>query len=145
MIVTNKRHKWTYSEIFKYVSEGKTRKDRADRLREFDTYEFRIFLKIMFNPSVKLFIDKVSYTKQECPEGLGYTTIAKRIPLLTGLTYTHVDDNTRNNIVMRFIELCECVSEGEAELLEDLLKRKYRHGKVSIAEVKLAYPEVMEG
>ena len=137
------------SEILRKVSNAKTKKEKVDLLREFNTPALRMLLIWNYDDSVISEIPEgdVPYTPNEAPVGTDHTRLEQEYrgfyrfvkggdPKLKGLKRESM-----------FIQLLEGLSNEEAELLclvkDGKLTSKYK--RITKAVISEAFPSIEGG
>ena len=145
----NSNSRLLISEILRKVSNAKTKKEKVDLLREFNTPALRMLLIWNYDDSVISEIPEgdVPYTPNEAPVGTDHTRLEQEYrgfyrfvkggdPKLKGLKRESM-----------FIQLLEGLSNEEAELLclvkDGKLTSKYK--RITKAVISEAFPSIEWG
>ena len=145
----NSNSRLLISEILRKVSNAKTKKEKVDLLREFNTPALRMLLIWNYDDSVISEIPEgdVRYTPNEAPVGTDHTRLEQEYrgfyrfvkggdPKLKGLKRESM-----------FIQLLEGLSNEEAELLclvkDGKLTSKYK--RITKAVISEAFPSIEWG
>ena len=145
----NSNSRLLISEILRKVSNAKTKKEKVDLLREFNTPALRMLLIWNYDDSVISDIPEgdVPYTPNEAPVGTDHTRLEQEYrgfyrfvkggdPKLKGLKRESM-----------FIQLLEGLSNEEAELLclvkDGKLTSKYK--RITKAVISEAFPSIEWG
>jgi hypothetical protein len=136
------------SEILQKVSNAKTKAEKAELLRKYNSPALRQLLIWNYDDSVKSAIPEgeVPYTKNEAPPGTEHTRLEKEYRVFYNFVKGGNDSLPRAQKENMFIQLLEGLHESEAEvvcLVKDKdLQAKYRLTKAAVQE---AFPEIQWG
>lgn len=133
------------SEIIQRVSNAKTRDEKIEILRYYDSPALRAVLIWNFNSNIESAIPEgdVPYTPNDAPEGTEHSNLIhewkKFNHFVKGVTNT-----AQTKREMMFIQLCEALHKTEAEVL-CLTKDKKLHKRYKITKVvvKEAFPDIV--
>jgi hypothetical protein len=135
------------SEILQRVSNAKTREEKIEILRHYDSPALRSVLIWNFDERVKSAIPsgEVPYTPNDAPVGTEHTRLLHDWKKFNYFVHG-VSNIAQTKREVMFIQLCESLHKSEAELLclikDKQLHKKYRLTKVVVQE---AFPEIVWG
>lgn len=136
------------SEVLQKVSNAKTRAEKIELLKRFNTQALRSILIWNFDESVKSAIPEgeVPFTPNDAPKGTEHTRLLKEQRNL--YRFIKGGDNSLKQMKREqlFIQMLEGLHQEEAELLclvkDKLLQDKYRITKAVVEE---AFPQIQWG
>ena len=136
------------SEVLKKVSNAKTKKEKIDLLKTYNTQALRSILIWNYDEEVKSMLPEgdVPYNPNEAPAGTEHTRLAKEYKGL----FRFVKGGQDNLPVLKresmFVQLLEGLHESEAEVIclvkDKKLQKKYRITKSVVQE---AFPQIVWG
>jgi hypothetical protein len=133
------------SEIIQRVSNAKTRDEKIEILRHYDTPALRAVLIWNFEDNVESALPEgeVPYTANDAPIGTEHTRLLHEWRKFNYFV-KNVSNITPMKREMMFIQLLEALHKSEAELL-CLMKDKQVHKryKLTKAVVKEAFPDIV--
>lgn len=135
------------SEILQRVSNAKTREEKIEILKHYDSVALRSVLIWNFDPKVESCIPngEVPYTPNDAPEGTEHSKLIQEWRKFNHFV-KGVSDLPQTKREMMFIQLCESLHSSEAEVLcatkDKELHKKYRITKAVVSE---AFPEIVWG
>jgi hypothetical protein len=135
------------SEVIQRVSNAKTRDEKIEILKFYDSPALRSVLIWNFDSRVKSAIPEgeVPYTPNDAPIGTEHSKLIQEWKKFNHFVrgVTNLPQTKRE---MMFIQLCESLHKSEAEVL-CLTKDKSLHKryKITKAVVKDAFPEIVWG
>jgi hypothetical protein len=135
------------SEVLQKVSNAKTKAEKINLLREYDTAALRSLLIANFDESVISMLPEgeVPFTPNDAPKGTEHTVLEQeyRKLYLFFKGGSSINQTTRENL---FIQLLEGLQEEEANVLilvkDKGLGKKY---KITRACVEEAFPQIKWG
>ena len=135
------------SEVLQKVSNAKTKAEKINLLREYDTAALRSLLIANFDESVISILPEgeVPFTPNDAPKGTEHTVLEQeyRKLYLFFKGGSSINQTTRENL---FIQLLEGLQEEEANVLilvkDKGLGKKY---KITRACVEEAFPQIKWG
>ncbi len=136
------------SEVLKKVSNAKTKKEKIDLLRTYNTDALRAILIANYDESIVTVMPEgdVPFTPNEAPAGTEHTRLAKEYKKLYRFFKGGDDRLPMLKKESMFIQLLEGLHESEAEVVvlakDKNLQKKYR---ITSAVVKEAFPQIKWG
>ena len=136
------------SEVLKKVSNAKTKAEKIDLLRSYNTQALRSILIWNYDESVKSMIPEgeVPYTPNEAPAGTEHTRLAKEYRNLFRFVKGGHDSLPNLKRETLFVQLLEGLHQAEAEVIclvkDKKLQKKYRITKAVVSE---AFPQIEWG
>lgn len=136
------------SEILQKVHNAKTKLEKAELLRKYNSQALRSILIWNYDDSVVSLLPEgeVPYTKNEAPEGTEHTRLDREYRILYNFVRGGNDSLPRAQRENMFIQLLEGLHESEAEVVclvkDKALQSKYRLTKAAVQE---AFPEIQWG
>lgn len=136
------------SEILQKVHNAKTKAEKAELLRKYNSQALRSILIWNYDDSVVSLLPEgeVPYTKNEAPEGTEHTRLDREYRILYNFVRGGNDTLPRAQRENMFIQLIEGLHESEAEVIclvkDKALQSKYRLTKAVVQE---AFPEIQWG
>ena len=136
------------SEVLKKVSNAKTKAEKIDLLRSYNTQALRSILIWNYDESVKSMIPEgeVPYTPNEAPAGTEHTRLAKEYRNLFRFVKGGHDSLPNLKRETLFVQLLEGLHQSEAEVIclvkDKKLQKKYRITKAVVSE---AFPQIEWG
>lgn len=135
------------SEIIQRTSNAKTREEKIQILRHYDTPALRAILIWNFDSRIESAIPdgEVPYKPNDAPEGTTHTKLIHEWKKFNHFV-KGVNNLNQTKREVLFIQLCESLHKSEAELL-CLVKDKQLHKryKVTKAVVQDAFPDIIWG
>jgi hypothetical protein len=135
------------SEVIQRVSNAKTRDEKIEILRFYDTPALRSVLIWNFDSRVESAIPEgdVPYTPNDAPIGTEHSKLIQEWKKFNYFV-RGVNNLPQTKREVMFIQLCESLHKSEAEVL-CLIKDKKLHKryKITKAVVKDAFPEIVWG
>lgn len=135
------------SEIIQKVSNCKTRDEKIEILRHYDTPALRAILIWNFDPRVESVLPEgeVPYTPNDAPIGTEHTRLVQEWRKFNYFV-KGVTDTPQAKRETMFIQMLESLQEVEAELM-CLVKDKKLHKryKITKAVVQEAFPDIVWG
>jgi len=122
----------SFAETLHKVSKIKTKKEKVQFLRQYQTDALRMICKSSFDPKIvwELPEGDVPYTPNDAPEGTEHTSLQQEARLLFHFIKGGNPGMSQNKREMMFIQMLEGLHEDEAELLiaakDKSLHRKYK-------------------
>jgi hypothetical protein len=135
------------SEILQRVSNAKTREEKIEILKHYDSVALRSVLIWNFDSKVESCIPngEVPYTPNDAPEGTEHSKLIQEWRKFNHFV-KGVSDLPQTKREVMFIQLCESLHSSEAEVLcatkDKELHKKYRITKAVVSE---AFPEIVWG
>jgi hypothetical protein len=135
------------SEIMQRVSNAKTRDEKIEILRHYDSPALRAILIWNFDERVESCIPngEVPYTPNDAPAGTEHTRLIHDWKKFNYFV-KGVSNIAQTKRELMFIQLCESLHKSEAEVLctvkDKQLHKKYRVTKVVVQE---AFPDIVWG
>jgi Family of unknown function (DUF6433) len=136
------------SEVLQKVHNAKTKAEKVELLRKYNSQALRSILIWNYDDSVVSIIPEgeVPYTKNEAPEGTEHTRLEREYRILYNFVKGGNDNLPRAQRENMFIQLIEGLHESEAEVVcltkDKALQSKYRITKPVVQE---AFPEIQWG
>ena len=136
------------SEVLKKVSNAKTKAEKIDLLRSYNTQALRSILIWNYDESVKSMIPEgeVPYTPNDAPAGTEHTRLAKEYRNLFRFVKGGHDSLPTLKRETLFVQLLEGLHQSEAEVIclvkDKKLQKKYRITKAVVSE---AFPQIEWG
>ena len=136
------------SEVLQKVHNAKTRAEKIELLKKYNSQALRSLLIWNYDDSVVSVIPEgeVPYTKNEAPEGTEHTRLDREYRILFNFVKGGNDNLPRAQRENMFIQLIEGLHESEAEVVclvkDKALQSKYRITKAVVQE---AFPEIQWG
>ncbi len=136
------------SEVLKKVSNAKTKAEKIDLLRSYNTQALRSVLIWNYDDSVKSMIPEgdVPYTPNDAPAGTEHTRLAKEYRNLFRFVKGGHDKLPTLKRETMFVQLLEGLHQSEAEVIclvkDKKLQKKYRITKAVVQE---AFPQIEWG
>ena len=136
------------SEVLKKVSNAKTKAEKIDLLRSYNTQALRSILIWNYDESVKSMIPEgeVPYTPNDAPAGTEHTRLAKEYRNLFRFVKGGHDSLPNLKRETLFVQLLEGLHQSEAEVIclvkDKKLQKKYRITKAVVQE---AFPQIEWG
>ena len=136
------------SEVLKKVSNAKTKAEKIDLLRSYNTQALRSVLIWNYDESVKSMIPEgdVPYTPNEAPAGTEHTLLAKEYRNLFRFVKGGHDKLPNLKRETMFVQLLEGLHKTEAEVIcltkDKKLQKNYRITKAVVQE---AFPQIEWG
>tara|TARA_B100000287_G_C20523136_1_gene737799 strand:+ start:186 stop:641 length:456 start_codon:yes stop_codon:yes gene_type:complete len=136
------------SEVLKKVSNAKTKAEKIDLLRSYNTQALRSILIWNYDESVKSMIPEgeVPYTPNDAPAGTEHTRLAKEYRNLFRFVKGGHDSLPNLKRETLFVQLLEGLHQSEAEVIclvkDKKLQKKYRITKAVVSE---AFPQIEWG
>ena len=134
------------SELFSLIQTVKSTKEKVELLQKHNSPIIQSVLYHMFHPDLKYRITKIpDYKKNMVPAGLGDINMEQALSKIYLIIDGHhrapvaLTDEKRNILT---IQLLENMQWKEAEIYEDIIQRKSRHG-LTKAIVMQAYPGLL--
>ena len=121
-----------FAEILDKVSKIKSKKEKVDFLRKYQTDALRMICKSSFDPNIiwELPDGDVPYNQNDAPEGTEHTLLAGEARKLYHFIKGGDSTINRNKREMMFVQMLEGLHKDEAELLiaakNKSLHRKYK-------------------
>jgi len=121
-----------FAEILDKVSKIKSKKEKVDFLRKYQTDALRMICKSSFDPNIiwELPDGDVPYNQNDAPEGTEHTLLAGEARKLYHFIRGGDSTINRNKREMMFVQMLEGLHKDEAELLiaakNKSLHRKYK-------------------
>lgn len=135
------------SEVIQRTSNAKTREEKIEILRYYDSPALRAVLIWNFDKRVESAIPdgEVPYTANDAPAGTEHTKLSQEWRKFNHFV-KGVNNLSQTKREVLFIQLCESLHKSEAELL-CLTKDKQLHKryKVTKAVVQDAFPDIVWG
>lgn len=135
------------SEVIQRTSNAKTREEKIEVLRHYDSPALRAVLIWNFDNRVRSALPEgeVPYTPNDAPIGTEHSKLTHEWQKFNHFVQG-VNNLAQTKREVLFIQLCEALHKSEAELL-CLTKDKQLHKryKVTKAVVKDAFPEIVWG
>ena len=122
----------SFAEILTQVSKIKTKKEKVQFLRQYQTDALRMICKSSFDPKIvwELPEGDVPYTPNDAPEGTEHTSLQQEARKLYHFIRGGNPGMTQNKREMMFVQMLEALQSDEAELLvaakNKTLHRKYK-------------------
>lgn len=133
------------SEVIQRASNAKTREEKIEILRHYDSPALRAVLIWNFDPRIESAIPdgEVPYTANDAPIGTEHTKLIHEWQKFNHFV-KGVNNLNQTKREVLFIQLCESLHKSEAELL-CLTKDKQVHKryKITKAVVQDAFPEIV--
>lgn len=136
------------SEVLKKVSNAKTKKEKIDLLRTYNTDALRAILIINYDESLVCVMPEgeVPFKANDAPAGTEHTRLAKEYKKLYRFFKGGDDRLPMMKKETLFIQMLEGLHESEAEVVvlakDKDLQSKYR---ITTAVVKDAFPQIKWG
>lgn len=136
------------SEILQRVSNAKTKEEKIQVLRHYESPALKSILIWNFDSSVKSCLPdgEVPYNKNEAPVGTEHTKLQHEYKVLYNFIVGGNHDISQTKKELLFIQLIEGLHESEAEVLclvkDKNLGKKY---KITHNVVKEAFPAIQWG
>ena len=133
----------SFAEILTQVSKMKTKKEKVQFLRQYQTDALRMICKSSFDPKIvwELPEGDVPYTPNDAPEGTEHTSLQQEVRKLYHFIKGGNPGMHQNKRELMFVQMLEALQADEAELLvaakKKELHRKYKG--LSDAVVKEAF------
>ena len=121
-----------FAEILDKVSKIKSKKEKVDFLRKYQTDALRMICKSSFDPNIiwELPDGDVPYNQNDAPEGTEHTLLAGEARKLYHFIKGGDSTINRNKRELMFVQMLEGLHKDEAELLiaakNKSLHRKYK-------------------
>ena len=121
-----------FSEILDTVSKMKTKKEKVDHLRRYNTDSLRMVIKSSFDPKVKwaLPFGEVPYIQNEAPEGTEHNNLSYESRKLYHFIEGGNNKLTQNKRESMFVQMLEGLHPDEADILvaakDKVLHQKYK-------------------
>lgn len=134
-----------YSEIFEDYDKLKTKEERVNFLRKYDTPRFRAFFIAAFNKGVEFDVDVPPYRPAPEPAGLNYTYLDSEMDKLYRFVKNHPmrpTNLTREKQKQLLVVILESLHKDEAELLVQLINKKLKIKNLNAEIVKEAFPNI---
>ena len=108
-----------FSEVLDKVHKAKTKEQKVEILRQYNTEALRMIIKASFDPNIEWVMPKgeVPYTPNEAPDGTEHTVLASEARKLWHFIKGADTTTTQPKKEQMFIQMLEGLSEGEAKLL----------------------------
>lgn len=135
------------SEVFDEVSIRETDSDKIAVLRCNTSYALKSVLKAAFHPHIRFCFEQLpEYKKQNTPNGLGYTTIAKEIDrgyifeINNPKVSPHLSIDRKKEIL---IQILESLDSNEANVYAGMLMKNLGVKGLTYDLVKEAFPDIL--
>ena len=122
----------SFAEILTQVSKIKTKKEKVQFLRQYQTDALRMICKSSFDPKIvwELPEGDVPYTPNDAPEGTEHTSLQQEVRKLYHFIKGGNPGMHQNKRELMFVQMLEALQADEAELLvaakKKELHRKYK-------------------
>jgi hypothetical protein len=122
----------SFSEILTQVSKIKTKKEKVQFLRQYQTDALRMICKSSFDPNIvwELPEGDVPYTPNDAPDGTEHTSLQQEVRKLFHFIKGGNPNLHQNKRELMFVQMLEALQADEAELLvaakKKELHRKYK-------------------
>ena len=107
------------SEILDKVSKAKTKNEKVNILREFNSNSLRMVIKASFDPSIIWDLPEgdVPFTRNDAPAGTEHTSLSYESRKLFHFIEGGNNQITQNKRESMFVQLLEGLHESEADVL----------------------------
>ena len=107
------------SEILDKVSKAKTKNEKVNILREFNSNSLRMVIKASFDPNIVWDLPEgnVPFTRNEAPAGTEHTNLSYESRKLFHFIEGGNNQITQNKRESMFVQLLEGLHESEADVL----------------------------
>ena len=122
----------SFAEILTQVSKIKTKKEKVQFLRQYQTDALRMICKSSFDPNIvwELPDGDVPYTPNDAPDGTEHTSLQQEVRKLYHFIRGGNPGMHQNKRELMFVQMLEGLQADEAELLvaakNKTLHRKYK-------------------
>ena len=122
----------SFAETLNKVAKIKTKKEKVQFLRQYQTDALRMICKASFDPNIEWLLPEgdVPYRKNDAPDGTEHTSLQQEARLLFHFIKGGNPGMSQNKREMMFVQMLEGLHEDEAELLiaakDKSLHRKYK-------------------
>ena len=109
----------SFAEILTQVSKIKTKKEKVQFLRQYQTDALRMICKSSFDPKIvwELPEGDVPYTPNDAPEGTEHTSLQQEVRKLYHFIKGGNPGMTQNKREMMFVQMLEALQQDEAPVL----------------------------
>jgi hypothetical protein len=132
-----------YSEIFEEFQKAETKADRIAVLRKYDHPRLREFLIYALNTTIEFDAEVPNWRPAVEPAGLNYTYLESEVPKLYRFVKNHPqrpEGLTQEKQKQLLVVVLESLHKDEAQILADLIKRKFKVNNLTKKLVQEAYP-----
>jgi hypothetical protein len=132
-----------FSEIFEEFENAETKADRIAILRKYDHPRFRDFLIYALNPSIEFDVEVPNYRPAPEPAGLNFTYLDIEMPKMYRFIKGHPNRPqglTPEKLKSLLVVVLESLHRDEAQLLVDLIQKKFKVNHLTVKLVQEAYP-----
>jgi len=132
-----------YSEIIEEFEKKDNKTDRIAILKKYDSPKWREFLQYAMDPNIKFDVPIPKYRPAEEPAGLNFTYLDSEVPKMYRFIAGHPKRPTGLNPQKQqslLVVILESLHKDEAELLVNVLQKKFKVNNLTIKLVKEAYP-----
>ena len=122
----------SFAETLNKVAKIKTKKEKVQFLRQYQTDALRMICKSSFDPKIEWLLPEgdVPYTPNDAPDGTEHTSLQQEVRKLYHFIKGGNPGMTQNKREMMFVQMLEALQQDEAELLvaakDKSLHRKYK-------------------
>ena len=135
-------------EVFNDFKNAKTKAERIEVLRKYDSYALRNVQMGAFDPRVIFNVDKIpDFKREKIPAGMSYSHMTNEL----GRIYLFMKDNPRTPAGLTekrkteiLIQILESLEEDEADVFAAMLTKKLKVPHLTPALVNEAFPDLLQ-
>jgi len=132
-----------YSEVLEEFEKAETKNDRLAVLRKYDHPRFREFLIYALNTKIEFDVEVPKWRPAVEPAGLNYTYLESEIPKLYRFVKNHPqrpEGLSQEKQKQLLVVVLESLHKDEAQILADMITRKFKVNNLTKKLVQEAYP-----
>ena len=132
-----------YSEVLEEFEKAETKADRIAVLRKYDHPRFRDFLVYALNTKIEFDVEVPNWRPAVEPAGLNYTYLESEVPKLYRFVKNHPQRPqglSQEKQKQLLVVVLESLHKDEAQILADVLSRKFKLNNLTKKLVQEAYP-----
>lgn len=132
-----------YSEVLEEFEKAETKADRIAVLRKYDHPRFRDFLVYALNTKIEFDVEVPNWRPAVEPAGLNYTYLESEVPKLYRFVKNHPqrpEGLSQEKQKQLLVVVLESLHKDEAQILADVLSRKFKLNNLTKKLVQEAYP-----
>jgi hypothetical protein len=132
-----------YSEVLQEFEQAEDKATRLAVLRKYDHPRFREFLIYALNTKIEFDAEVPNWRPAVEPAGLNYTYLESEIPKLYRFVKNHPqrpEGLTKEKQKQLLVVVLESLHKDEAQILADVITRKFKVNNLTKKLVQEAYP-----
>ena len=132
-----------YSEVLEEFEKAETKADRIAVLRKYDHPRFRDFLVYALNTKIEFDVEVPNWRPAVEPAGLNDTYLESEVPKLYRFVKNHPqrpEGLSQEKQKQLLVVVLESLHKDEAQILADVLSRKFKLNNLTKKLVQEAYP-----